>query len=209
MKKISLLILILLLCSTPTQATNVENFNKLMTAIHKNNSQKVLEALSEGVNLNYQSAGTGSTLLLEAIKYQQADIVTELLKHKPDVTLANYEGDTPLHAAAASAGKHKLCRILLRRRADMFALNIYGTTPHLIAQDNFKLRQLFQEFEDEQFLEKIKKRQAEKEEQSQPKRLRIKFKNEDLMDRSLPDDDLPPPLIPNYQNYQFSSDDES
>lgn len=186
MNKIAIALLLLLLHFS-IKPSKYAYFELLMSGIYRNKLTKVEKALRVGVNLDNRQPD-GSTPLLVAIKLGRDRIISKILEHNPTVNISNNLGDTPLHKAAA-ARDYCLCRNLLVRGANMYAKNVYGTTPHYTAQNSWELRRLFSEFEpqDPAIVEAqhfLKKRKAE-EDTSSLKRLRVSIGKDSLVDRPM------------------------
>jgi ankyrin repeat protein len=83
--------------------------------------------------------GEGHTALIDATRFEFADIATYLADHKADVNLADHTQWTPLMYAAWQDSP-ELVGMLTKRGAQVGAKNDDGLTPIAIASQNGKLK---------------------------------------------------------------------
>uniref|UniRef100_A0A8C5MYH9 NF-kappa-B inhibitor epsilon n=1 Tax=Leptobrachium leishanense TaxID=445787 RepID=A0A8C5MYH9_9ANUR len=94
--------------------------------------------LESGADLNNQEGTSGKTPLHLAVEMLDSSLLTKLLRHRPSVNAAMYNGCTPLHLAVGrkDAG---LARLLCQAGADTLLRNREGDTPHDLAEGNNQL----------------------------------------------------------------------
>jgi ankyrin repeat protein len=95
----------------------------LQVAAHNGNKSMVKLLLEKGADVNTQG-GKGSVLIYAAASYKVGDceeVVRLFLDHGADINCRGEDGWTALYRAAIH-GKEGICRLLLRRGADMNAV---------------------------------------------------------------------------------------
>ena len=87
--------------------------------------------LSAGADLN---KSTRDELPLSlALNRRQWDVVSYLLRKKPDVTRTQADGDTALHIAVENRASESLLKTILRLEADINSVNEFGQSPLSLA----------------------------------------------------------------------------
>lgn len=100
--------------------------------IHAAANLQILKLLAEkGADLNI--VGRSGTALMAALRSQQMDAVGYLLSKGANATLADQQGNTPLHIAAFSARTTPAITMLIAAGAQPNAINLNGDTPLHIA----------------------------------------------------------------------------
>lgn len=101
-------------------------------AIRRADIEAVRALLTQDRDLVHAVAETGSTPLIDACSAQSPEIVVELLRHKPNVNLADIEGFTPLHEASRR-GLSQAVAPLLAAGAKHHFVTPHGWTPLLMS----------------------------------------------------------------------------
>ncbi|NGX37858.1 MAG: hypothetical protein K1000chlam2_01022 [Chlamydiae bacterium] len=113
-------------------------------------SSRKVETIEENIEkfvkkdgVNFQEVGTGDTLLITACKANNFTMVSEILKHKPNVNLGNAQRDTPLHISCEKANR-EITEILFKNGAKSDTKNTDGKTPaEMIDEKNAEFSKFF------------------------------------------------------------------
>lgn len=101
-------------------------------AIQRADIEAVRAMLAKDRDLVHAVSETGSTPLIDACAAQSPEMVVELLRHKPNVNLADTEGFTPLHEASRR-GLGKAVVPLLAAGAKPHLVTPHGWTPLMMS----------------------------------------------------------------------------
>jgi quinoprotein dehydrogenase-associated probable ABC transporter substrate-binding protein len=112
--------------------------SELNNAIVANDIDRVRYLVGHGVHLDARD-GEGYTALINATRFNFADIATCLADHKADVNLADHTQWTPLMYAAWQDSP-ELVAMLVKHGAKIDAVNDDGLTPLAIAAQNGKIK---------------------------------------------------------------------
>lgn len=96
-----------------------------INAVKNNNMPKVVNILSEGLDVNVKEEKTGWTALHYAVYYGYYKTAKYLLENGANVNLKNRKGETPLHLAVKK-GNVRMVKLLLEYGAEMDIKDAYG-----------------------------------------------------------------------------------
>lgn len=103
-------------------------------AAARDDFDEVKRLLEENVNPDVQNED-GLTALHQCCINNSIDMSILLLDHGANVNATDKELWTPLHAAA-TCGHKELCDLLIKRGADLLALNVDGNMPYDLCEDD-------------------------------------------------------------------------
>lgn len=108
-----------------------EETTPLERALAKGNKAQLECFLRAGVDPNLRDRKENS-ILYNAVKNKQYEIVTLLISYKSNLNFINSNGDTVLHLATRQ-GDVQMCKILLESGASLSTKNVRNQTPIAIA----------------------------------------------------------------------------
>ncbi|NXY80361.1 PP16A phosphatase, partial [Glareola pratincola] len=110
---------------------------RLLEAAGRHDAEEVRQFLQSGISPDLCNED-GLTALHQCCIDDFADVVTTLLDAGADVNARDTELWTPLHAAA-TCGHLRLVQLLIRRGADLLAVNSDGNMPYDLCEDEVTL----------------------------------------------------------------------
>lgn len=128
-----LITLFLSICTIPVFSQS------LSEAIAKKDTLAALAFINGGADVNAVDK-SGSTLLMNACRWADADIAGFLLRHGADANKPrSAKGRSPLMVACAYYSGQTICKMLIDAGADVNAVAQDGTTALMLAAQNAKL----------------------------------------------------------------------
>ena len=131
MKKVNAFILVialLIVCGQTAQSTAEEQTVDIWTAAAEGNIEAIKQHVSAGTDLNAKEPAGGSTPLIVAAIFDQAEAARLLIENEANVNARNNERNTALHIAAFF-GHPETVKLLLAKGAEVNAKNIRSETP--------------------------------------------------------------------------------
>lgn len=100
--------------------------DEFIQSIKTADTETALEFLTQGGNANYQTSD-GTSALHWAVYYDNAEIVSRLLRAEADPDIQNEYGSSPMYEAAEN-GNAEMLQLLLEAGADVESPNLEGQT---------------------------------------------------------------------------------
>ncbi len=123
-----LVIALLIVCGQTAQSTAEEQTVDIWTAAAQGNIEAIKQHVSAGTDLNAKEPAGGSTPLMVAAIFDQAEAAGLLVEKGANVNARNNERNTALHIAAFF-GHTETVKLLLEKSAEVNAKNIRVETP--------------------------------------------------------------------------------